>query len=137
MPRDIQLLLKKYETRDVNEIWTNKHNVEFMRNVRTKEKENILKVILNKEFRVQPNQRERMEYLTKTLDFTKLGPWKNEQIIIMIIIYTKLEANPKNHIGHYKRILNRYELTLDSFIGFLVTLNKHHIKKIPLPNNRC
>lgn len=131
MDRSYEFLLNKYKTKQPGEQWTNKHEVKYIREYRNKQKLFQLEGLLNREFRVQPNQKKRMQYLTKTLDFSKMGTWNNEQIILMIIIYTKLEANPKNRIIHYKHILNRYELTTDSFIGFLVNLNKHHIQKIP------
>ena len=133
MDRTVEYLLRKYQTKDVNEIWTLQHELEYKRNQRHKQKLYTLDTILSQRFRVPLNQKKRMQQLIKDIDFQDMGNWTNEQIILMIIIYVKLESNKKNHIVHYKKVLCQYNLTTDSFISFLVTLNKHHIRKIPLP----
>ena len=137
MDRTVDYLLRKYETKDVNEIWTTEHELEYKRNQRHKQRLYQLDCIVNERitksrgtFSMPKAQKDRAKYLIKHLDFT--GRTSEEQYIVMIIIYVKLEANRKNHIIHYKKALCKYNLTTDSFVSFLVTLNKHHIKKIPL-----
>ena len=132
MDRTVDYLLRKYETKQPGEQWKLETEVQYIQEYRDKQKIRTLDTIINQNFRIPLKQKRRAQYLIKDLDFQDMGGWTNAQIILMIIIYVKLEANRKNHIIHYKKALCKYDLTTDSFISFLVTLNKHHIKKIPL-----
>ena len=89
MPRDIQFLLKKYETRDVNEIWSDEHNIEFMQNIRTQERFELLDGIITERitksrgtFTWPKAQKGRAKYLIKHFNFA--GRISEKQYIAMI-----------------------------------------------------
>lgn len=136
MDRTIPFLLKKYETKDVNELWTTEHELEYKRNQINKQRLYQLDCIITNmhgNFIMTKKQKDRAKYLIRTLDFY-LGRTTEEQYIVMIIIYVKLETNHNARPQDYYNLLNQYNLTMNTFVKFLVKLNKHHISKIPLPN---
>ena len=139
MDRTVDYLLRKYETKDVNEIWTTEHELEYKRNQRQKQRLYQLDCIVNERitksrgtFSMPKAQKDRARYLIRHLDFL-LGRTTEEQYIVMIIIYVKLETNNNARPQHYYNLLDKYDLTMNTFANFLVKLNKHHINKIPLP----
>ena len=136
MDRTVDYLLRKYETKDVNEIWTTEHELEYKRNQRHKNRLYQLDIILNNlhgSFRISRPQKDRITHLLKRLDFSLMGTFTEEQIIVMTIIYVKLETINRARPQHYYNLLDKYDLTMNTFANFLVKLNKHHINKIPLP----
>ena len=135
MDRTVEFLLKKYETKDVNEIWTTEHELEYKRNQRHKNRLYQLDIILNNlhgSFRISRPQKDRITHLLKRLDFSLMGTFTEEQIIVMTIIYVKLETVNRARPQHYYNLLNQYDLTMNSFATYLVKLNKYHISKIPI-----
>ena len=135
MDRTVDFLLKKYETKDVNEIWTTEHELEYKRNQRHKNRLYQLDIILNNlhgSFRISRPQKDRITHLLKRLDFSLMGTFTEEQIIVMTIIYVKLETVNRARPQHYYNLLNQYDLTMNSFATYLVKLNKYHISKIPI-----
>ena len=135
MDRTVEYLLKKYETKDVNEIWTTEHELEYKRNQRHKNRLYQLDIILNNlhgSFRISRPQKDRITHLLKRLDFSLMGTFTEEQIIVMTIIYVKLETINRARPQHYYNLLNQYDLTMNSFATYLVKLNKYHISKIPI-----
>ena len=135
MDRTVDFLLRKYETKDVNEIWTTEHELEYKRNQRHKNRLYQLDIILNNlhgSFRISRPQKDRITHLLKRLDFSLMGTFTEEQIIIMTIIYVKLETINRARPQHYYNLLNQYDLTMNSFATYLVKLNKYHISKIPI-----
>ena len=135
MDRTVDYLLKKYETKDVNEIWTTEHELEYKRNQRHKNRLYQLDIILNNlhgSFRISRPQKDRITHLLKRLDFSLMGTFTEEQIIVMTIIYVKLETINRARPQHYYNLLNQYDLTMNSFATYLVKLNKYHISKIPI-----
>ena len=72
-------------------------------------------------------QKDRAKYLIKHLDFL-LGRTTEEQYIVMIIIYVKLEANNNARVIHYYPLLEEYNIPVTTFIKFLIELNKFHLK---------
>ena len=135
MDRTVEYLLKKYETKDVNEIWTTEHELEYKRNQRHKNRLYQLDIILNNlhgSFRISRPQKDRITHLLKRLDFSLMGTFTEEQIIVMTIIYVKLETVNRARPQHYYNLLNQYDLTMNSFATYLVKLNKYHISKIPI-----
>ena len=135
MDRTVEYLLKKYETKDVNEIWTTEHELEYKRNQRHKNRLYQLDIILNNlhgSFRISRPQKDRIIHLLKRLDFSLMGTFTEEQIIVMTIIYVKLETVNRARPQHYYNLLNQYDLTMNSFATYLVKLNKYHISKIPI-----
>ena len=135
MDRTVEYLLRKYETKDVNEIWTTEHELEYKRNQRHKNRLYQLDIILNNlhgSFRISRPQKDRITHLLKRLDFSLMGTFTEEQIIVMTIIYVKLETINRARPQHYYNLLNQYDLTMNSFATYLVKLNKYHISKIPI-----
>ena len=135
MDRTVDYLLRKYETKDVNEIWTTEHELEYKRNQRHKNRLYQLDIILNNlhgSFRISRPQKDRITHLLKRLDFSLMGTFTEEQIIVMTIIYVKLETINRARPQHYYNLLNQYDLTMNSFATYLVKLNKYHIRKIPI-----
>ena len=133
MDRSIPFLLKKYETKDVNEIWTTEHELEYKRNQINKQRLYQLDCIVNERttksrgtFILPKAQKDRARHLIKNLDFY-LGRTTEEQYIVMILIYTKLEANNKYTFNQFLPWLADYGIDVQTFVRFLVKLNKHHI----------
>lgn len=133
MDRTVEYLLRKYETKDVNEVWTTEHELEYKRNQRNKKRLHTLDGIVNERitkskgtFIMPKSQKDRARYLIRHLDFT--GRTTEEQYIVMIIIYVKLESNHNARVIHYYPMLEEYNIPVTTFISFLITLNKFHIE---------
>lgn len=134
MDRTVEYLLRKYETKDVNEVWTTEHELEYKRNQRNKKRLHTLDGIVNERitkskgtFIMPKSQKDRARYLIKHLDFY-LGRTTEEQYIVMIIIYVKLESNHNARVIHYYPMLEEYNIPVTTFIKFLINLNKFHIE---------
>ena len=134
MDRTVEYLLRKYETKDVNETWTTEHELEYKRNQRNKKRLHTLDGIVNERitkskgtFIMPKSQKDRARYLIRHLDFY-LGRTTEEQYIVMIIIYVKLESNHNARVIHYYPMLEEYNIPVTTFIKFLVNLNKFHIE---------
>lgn len=136
MDRGYEFLLNKYKTKQPGEEWKLETEVQYVREYRDKQRIFQLQGIINQlhgSFRITKPQKDRIIYLLKNLDFTKMGTFTEEQIITMTIIYVKLETVNNARPQHYYNLLNQYDLTMNSFASYLVQLNKHHISKIPMP----
>lgn len=134
MDRTVEYLLRKYETKDVNEVWTTEHELEYKRNQRNKKRLHTLDGIVNERitkskgtFIMPKSQKDRARYLIRHLDFY-LGRTTEEQYIVMIIIYVKLESNHNARVIHYYPMLEDYNIPVTTFIKFLINLNKFHIE---------
>ena len=134
MDRTVDYLLKKYETKDVNEIWTTEHELEYKRNQRQKQRLYQLDCIVNERitksrgtFSMPKAQKDRARYLIKHLDFNT-SRTSEEQYIVMILIYVKLESNRNARVIHYYPMLEEYKIPVTTFIKFLIELNKFHLK---------
>ena len=134
MDRTVDYLLKKYQTKDANEIWTTEHELEYKQNQINKQRLYQLDCIVNERttksrgtFKLPKAQKDRAKYLIKNLDF-RLGQTTEEQYIVMIIAYIKLESNPRSSIIQYYKMMEDYDIPLTTFIKFLVNLNKYHIE---------
>ena len=133
MDRTVDYLLRKYETKDVNEIWTTEHELEYKRNQRQKQRLYKLDCIVNERitksrgtFSMPKAQKDRAKYLIKHLDFT--GRTSEEQYIAMILVYVKLERNNKRTINDYYHILDEYGIKMSTFVRFLIKLNVYHLE---------
>ena len=133
MDRTVEYLLRKYETKDVNEIWTTEHELEYKRNQINKQRLYTLDCIVNERttksrgtFTLPRQQKDRARYLIRNLDFY-LGRTTEEQYIVMILIYVKLENNNKYTFNQFLPWLADYGIDVQTFVRFLVKLNKHHI----------
>jgi len=134
MDRTVDFLLKKYETKDVNEIWTTEHELEYKRNQINKQRLYLLDRMVNERitksrgtFSMPRAQKDRARYLIKHLDFY-LGRTTEEQYIAMILIYVKLERNNKRTINDYYQILDEYGIKMSTFVRFLIKLNVYHLE---------
>ena len=135
MDRNYEFLLKKYETRQPGEIWSKQREQEYEKARWHKEKINQLDGLINElhgNFIITHQDKERMKYLIKHLNLHNYKLTIKQQLL-MIIIYVKLETNNNARPQHYYNLLDKYDLTMNTFANFLVKLNKHHINKIPLP----
>ena len=72
-------------------------------------------------------QKDRARYLIKHLDFNT-SRTSEEQYIVMILIYVKLESNRNARVIHYYPMLEEYGIPVTTFISFLVKLNKFHLE---------
>ena len=136
MDRTVDFLLKKYETKQPGEQWNLETELEYVREYQNKQRIFLLQGIINNlhgNFKITKPQKDRIIYLIKELDFY-LGRVTEEQYIVMILAYVKLETNNNARVRDYYNLLNQYDLTMNTFVKFLVKLNKHHINKIPVPN---
>ena len=134
MDRTVEFLLRKYETKDVNEIWTTEHELEYKRNQINKQRLYLLDRMVNERitksrgtFSMPRAQKDRARYLIKHLDFY-LGRTTEEQYIAMILIYVKLERNNKRTINDYYQILDEYGIKMSTFVRFLIKLNVYHLE---------
>ena len=134
MDRTVDYLLKKYETKDVNEIWTTEHELEYKRNQINKQRLYLLDRMVNERitksrgtFSMPKAQKDRARYLIKQLDFNT-SRTSEEQYIVMILIYVKLESNRNARVIHYYPMLEEYKIPVTTFIKFLIELNKFHLK---------
>ena len=134
MDRTVDYLLRKYQTKDVNEIWTTEHELEYKRNQINKQRLYILDRMVNERitksrgtFSMPRAQKDRARYLIKHLDFY-LGRTTEEQYIAMILIYVKLERNNKRTINDYYQILDEYGIKMSTFVRFLIKLNVYHLE---------
>ena len=134
MDRTVEYLLRKYQTKDVNEIWTTEHELEYKRNQRQKQRLYQLDCIVNERitksrgtFSMPKAQKDRARYLIKHLDFNT-SRTSEEQYIVMILIYVKLESNRNARVIHYYPMLEEYKIPVTTFIKFLIELNKFHLK---------
>ena len=127
---EIERLLKKYETKQPGEIWDTETDRLSRAEYDKSQKLFLLDIISNNPFRLREGQKARARYLVEKLNFSKVcGKCTSEQIIIMIIVYVKLEYNPSYHITRFEDLLMEYDISKDLFIMFLVKLNKFHISK--------
>ena len=140
MDRTVEFLLNNYYYKDKKterlapgELWSTEHAVKNMREQRTYERLNKLETIINDRmsksrgtFNMPKAQKDRARHLIKHLDFT--GRNTEEQYIVMIIIYVKLESNRNARPIHYYPMLEEYGIPVTTFISFLITLNKFHLE---------
>lgn len=135
MDRNIQYLLDKYQTKQPGEKWTREHELEYKQDYRLKQKIFLLEGILNtlhNNFHLTKLQKDRIIHLIKELNFY-YGHTTDEQVIVMLIVYVKLETQQNRQYEDYMRLLDDYKITINLFVRFLISLNQYHIQKIPLP----
>ena len=132
MDRTVDYLLRKYQTKDVNEIWTTEHELEYKQNQRYKQKIHQLDGLINElhgNFIITHQDKERMKYLIKHLNMDNAN-LTTEQHLIMIIIYVKLENNTNRQISDYQSLLRKYGLTTNTFTRFQMGIMQHYIQRI-------
>lgn len=140
-PRDINYLLRKYYAKDgftekktIGETWYPSHETIAKREERTFARLDLLETIINERktiskgtFQFTGTQKERARYLIKRISFNR-GRQSAEQTIVMIIVYVKLESNPNRKLRDYYPILDDYDISVNAFVRFLVSLSKFHIE---------
>ena len=140
MDRTVDFLLNTYYYKDKKterlapgELWATEHAVKNMREQRTYERLNKLETIINERnsksrgtFSMPKAQKDRARHLIKHLDFM-LGRTPETQYITMIIVYVKLESNNKYTFNQFLPFLTDYGIDVQTFVRFLIKLNKHHI----------
>ena len=133
MDRTVDFLLKKYETKQPGEIWKTETEVKYVREYQYKQRLFTLDCIVNERntksrgtFSFPKQQKDRAKHLIKHLDFT--GRTSEEQYIVMIIIYVKLESKYNSRPIQYYPLLEEYGIPVTTFISFLVKLNKFHLE---------
>ena len=132
MGRDINFLLRKYQTKDVNEIWTTEHETKYKQNQINKQKLYQLDGLINElhgNFIITNQDKQRMKYLIQNLSFNNAN-LTTEQQLIMIIIYVKLENNTNRQLSDYQTLLHKYQLTTNTFSKFQMMVTQHYIQRI-------
>ena len=131
MDRPVKYLLRKYETKQPGEEWKPETEYKYLKDYRHKQRMFTLEKIVNERtsksrgtFQLPKAQKDRARHLIRHLDFT--GRTTEEQYIVMILIYVKLEANNNSRPIQYYPLLEEYQIPVTTFISFLITLNKYH-----------
>lgn len=134
MDRTVEYLLKKYETKQPGEEWELETEVKYVQEYQYKQRLFQLDKIVNERisksrgtFRLPKGQKDRAKYLIKHLDFY-LGRTTETQYITMILIYVKLESNNKYTFNQFLPFLTDYGIDVQTFVKFLIKLNKYHIE---------
>ena len=132
MDRNVPYLLKKYETKQPGEQWNLETEYQYVKDYRQKQRLFILDQIVNERttkskgtFKLPRQQKDRAKHLITHLDFS--GRVSEQDYIVMIIIYVKLESNNKYTFNQFLPWLTDYGIDVQTFVRFLVKLNKHHI----------
>ena len=125
--RDINYLLKKYETKQPGETWTLETEMKYKHEYEYKQRTHTLDRIINERKSKGPfiftrDEKERAKYLIRKHHLKT--PYSEEQIIAMIIVYVKLEFHKSTAVRMYDAILNDYGVSKDTFIRFIVGLNQ-------------
>lgn len=133
MDRTVDYLLKKYETKQPGEEWRLETELQYLHEYQNKQRMFTLEKIVNERtsksrgtFKLPKAQKDRARYLIENLDFY-LGTTTEEQYIVMILIYTKMESNNKYTFNQFLPFLTDYKIDVQTFVRFLIKLNKHHI----------
>ena len=132
MDRDIKFLLNKYKTKQPGEEWRLETEYQYLKDYRHQQRLFILDKIVNERttkskgtFKLPKQQKDRAKYLIQHLDFS--GRVSEKDYIVMILIYVKLESNNKYTFNQFLPWLTDYGIDVQTFVRFLVKLNKHHI----------
>ena len=141
MDRTVDYLLNTYDCEDnkteklaKGELWAIDHAIKNREDRRTFDRLNKLETIVNERitksrgtFQLPKQQKDRARYLIQHLDFY-LGRTSEEQYIVMILIYVKLERNNKRTINDYQSLLDEYGIPISTFVRFLIKLNVYHLE---------
>jgi len=141
MDRTVDFLLNNYYYKDnkterlaPGELWAIDHAIKNREDRRTFDRLNKLETIVNERitksrgtFQLPKQQKDRARYLIQHLDFY-LGRTSEEQYIVMILIYVKLERNNKRTINDYQSLLDEYGIPISTFVRFLIKLNVYHLE---------
>ena len=133
MDRGYEFLLNKYKTKQPGEEWRLETEYQYLKDYRHQQRLFILDKIVNERttkskgtFKLPKQQKDRAKYLIQHLDFS--GRVSEKDYIVMILIYVKLESNNKYTFNQFLPWLADYGIDVQTFVRFLVKLNKHHIE---------
>ena len=133
MDRGYEFLLNKYKTKQPGEEWRLETEYQYLKDYRHQQRLFILDKIVNERttkskgtFKLPKQQKDRAKYLIQHLDFS--GRVSEKDYIVMILIYVKLESNNKYTFNQFLPFLTDYGIDVQTFVRFLVKLNKHHIE---------
>lgn len=125
MTRDVNYLLDKYRTKQPGEHWSRRTEGEYVKEYNHKQKIFLFDQ-LNNNF-LKGSEKDRAEHLIKHFDFNTLGNYTTKEIILMIMLYVKIEYT-NYYFNKYEYYLENHNISKDKFINFLIKLNKHHTK---------
>ena len=133
MDRGYEFLLNKYKTKQPGEEWKLETEYQYVKDYRQKQKLFTLDQIVNERttkskgtFKLPRQQKDRAKHLIQHLDFS--GRVSEKDYIVMILIYVKLESNNKYTFNQFLPWLADYGIDVQTFVRFLVKLNKYHIE---------
>ena len=131
MAREVEFLLGKYyneysqEKFVKGERWSNEHMNEHISEQRLQQK-----VIMAQElgFRLSQVEKDMVAHIIRLFgnDFNKINrSLSNEQVLVMIICFIKMEKDPY-HRGRYYKKLQEYDISKNQYISFLISLLKEY-----------
>lgn len=133
MDRGYEFLLNKYKTKQPGEQWKLETEYQYVKDYRQKQRLFTLDQIVNERttkskgtFKLPRQQKDRAKHLIQHLDFS--GRVSEKDYIVMILIYVKLESNNKYTFNQFLPWLTDYGIDVQTFVRFLVKLNKYHIE---------
>lgn len=133
MDRGYEFLLNKYKTKQPGEQWKLETEYQYVKDYRQKQRLFTLDQIVNERttkskgtFKLPRQQKDRAKHLIQHLDFS--GRVSEKDYIVMILIYVKLESNNKYTFNQFLPWLADYGIDVQTFVRFLVKLNKYHIE---------
>ena len=133
MDRGYEFLLNKYKTKQPGEEWKLETEYQYLKEYRHQQRLFLLDKIVNERttkskgtFKLPRQQKDRAKHLIQHLDFS--GRVSEKDYIVMILIYVKLESNNKYTFNQFLPFLTDYGIDVQTFVRFLVKLNKHHIE---------
>lgn len=133
MDRGYEFLLNKYKTKQPGEEWKLETEYQYVKDYRQKQRLFTLDQIVNERttkskgtFKLPRQQKDRAKHLIQHLDFS--GRVSEKDYIVMILIYVKLESNNKYTFNQFLPWLADYGIDVQTFVRFLVKLNKYHIE---------
>lgn len=127
--RDINYLLKKYETRQPGEAASTKRLRLEKREQRLKEKKFILDCH-NTNIGLTHSQKLRAMHIIERINFKEYTNSNYEQVILTIMIYIKKADYPSLKLTTYNDIITENQLTLNKMISILIRLLDHKQKGI-------
>ena len=120
---EIQYLLHKYSTKQPQERWSPKSEIQYMKLLRLNEKIKLFDGINSEFFNLTGSQRERAIYLIKKLDFKKIcGQCSNEQIIVLICYFVKCEYFVGYSRKYCRKVFREYGISDNLIDKFMVHL---------------
>ena len=131
MDRDVDFLLDKYyneygqEKFVRGERWSNEHMSEHISEQRLQEK---VAEAQRLGFRLSRDEKDMIDNIIRLFgnDFNKINrSLSNEQVLVMIICFIKMEKDPRQRGRYYKK-LHEYDISKNQYISFLISLLKEY-----------